>query len=840
MKSHAVQANFLSGVLDPRAAARVDTDAYNNGLLRGVNIEPIHLGGIRRRRGTRFRDICPNQITRLSTGITPTAPQGGTAANANDNDGTTFLTTTGVTGTVDPYIVVHYDLGSAINVLFADAINISSTGGSSTQFAIQYSTDDSNWTTLGTSFDAIDTTVRNYRRKGPVTARYWRIAKIGGADMGAVEILLAGFDIWIDTLVISAGRLVSFEVAATEQYEVVLTDRCATVYRDGVFAAYQPMPYASADLAGIDAASNAETMVIVHENYAPRFLIRESTTNFQEFVVSFSAVQQIDYADALSPAATSDVQIITFGASYAAGDIFQISIAGDKTAAITYAGDVAETAKNIATAVQAMWIVSGFTGVTCARTGTRSFTVTLAGASADAYDAAAVITLSSQGSAVVAHSVTGVARREPVWSATRGWPRTVEFFQGRLYFGGTRSKQQSLIGSAVNNILSLDVGQGLDDDAIFTTLNGRQLNAIQGLFAGRSLQMFTTGGEFRYPKEQGEAILPSDAPVNQTQYGAAKIRPVSIDGTTLYVQRNKKSIRDFRFDYTQNAYDSLGVSSLAPHLIYDVQGMAAWNGSAIDEINFVLVVNGVNPLVKLPNDPFDVFPNGTIAVFNSRKESQIKAWTIWQTEQAQTSSQFKAVSTIFQDMYFLVKRTLNGVDRLCFEQGDPNFYTDCAVQGTNVSPSTAISGFPHLNGVTCRVRADGFVLENVTPVNGAATLSQAVTNFEIGLDWTPEITPMPLQTISPQGSSLMRKKRVVNVKAKVRNTLGLLVNGRPIADRAFDIDNFGAPAAPVSGVFSLEETTNWDETEDKLVSFTQVDPLPLELLGIDIQMETDA
>lgn len=834
MKSHVVQVNFLSGVLDPRAAARVDTDAYNNGLLRGVNIEPVHLGGVRRRRGLAYRDFLPNQIKRIAAGITPTAPNGGTAANANDNDSTTFVVTTANVSTINPYVVVHYDLGSQQAVLFADAINMSSSAGSSTHFAIQYSTDDATWTTLEGQFEAIDTTARNYRRRGAVVARYWRIAKISAIDMGTAKISLAGFDLYLDTGVVSAGRLFSFEVATTEQYTVTLTDQCATVHRNGGRVCYQPMPFTSADLAEVDAASDAETMVLVHEDYAPMFLIRESTTNFQQFLMQFTAVQQIDFADTQSPTPTSDIQVITFGAGYAAGDTFQVSISEDKSASIIYAGDIAETASNLAAGIQDMWVVQGFSGVTCARTATREFTVTLAAASADAYDTAAIVTLSSQGTATVSHTVIGVARREPVWSATRGWPRSVEFFQGRLYFGGTRSKQQSLIGSQVNNILDMDVGQGLDDQAVFITLNGRQLNAIQGLFAGRSLQMFASGGEFRYAKEDGSAITPSDAPVNQTQYGSAKIKPVAIDGATLYVQRNKKSIRDFRFDYTQNSYDSLGISALAPHLLYDIQGMAAWNGSAIDEINFVFVINGVNPTTT-PSDGFDAFADGTMAVYNSRKEARTQAWTIWQTV-----GQFKAVATVFQDMFFLVLRTLNGIPVLTLEQGDPTFYTDCAVQASSAIPTTTFAGFDQLDGLECRIVADGFVLPNVVPVNGSITLSMAASNVEVGLDWTPEVTPMPLQTVSPQGSSLMRKKRVVNVRAKVRNTLGLLVNGRVINDRSYDVNSFGQAATPYSGVFSLEESTNWDETEDKLVTFTQVDPLPFELLGMDIQMETDA
>ena len=142
----------------------METDAYQQGLLEGVNIVPVHLGGVRRRPGLVYRALLPNQLTRISSSVTVTAPQGGTTANANDDDETTALTTTNNVSTTDPYVVVRYDLGSAKAVLFADVIGIKSDGGSSTQFAIQYSTDDAAWTTLGAALSTVDTTERSYRR----------------------------------------------------------------------------------------------------------------------------------------------------------------------------------------------------------------------------------------------------------------------------------------------------------------------------------------------------------------------------------------------------------------------------------------------------------------------------------------------------------------------------------------------------------------------------------------------------------------------------------------------------------------------------------------------------
>lgn len=849
-RSHDVKTSFLSGVLDPRASARVDTDAFAQGLLVGKNVEPVHLGGVRRRPGLLRIASMPNKLTRISSGVTVTAPNGGTTANANDDNESTVVTTTNNVGTTNPYVVVQYDLGSAKAVLFADVLGIVSTGGSSTQFCIQYSSDASNWTTLGASFATVDSLdSRHYRRAGPVTARYWRVAKIGGTDMGSVTITITEFNLWQDSGLISEGRAIAFELSTSERYEVVLTDRSATIFYDDPVLGWtltdrQPMPYGSAELDDVDAKGDTETLALalVHEDHAPRFLVRESTTNFQQFAIDFDSVPQIDFADSLSPTPTSDVQIITFASGWTAGDTFQIALEGAKTAAITYAGDNATTAANIAREVQKLWTVQGFSGVSCARTGSLEFTVTLAASSADAYDAMTVTALSSSSTASVNHSVTGVARREPVWSATRGYPRTVDFYEGRLYFGGTRSRQNAVIASAVNDILNLQIGEGLDDDAIFTTLKG--VTAIQGLFSGRSLQLFATGGEFRYAKEQGVPITPSDTPVNQTQYGAAKIRPVSIDGATIYVQRNRKSIRDFRFDYTENAYNSLGVSSLAPHLIYDVRDIAAWNGSAIDEIGLVFVVNGTNPVRTGAEDEEEetylddagehVWRNGTVAAFNSRKEANVQAWTIWETQ-----GEFKAVSTILEDIFFLVKRNLNGVDVLMFEKADRTCYTDCAVKVTNSPASTTVTGLSHLDGEECRVKADGFVLANVTPSSGSATIQRASEDIEVGLDWDVAVTPMPIQTISALGSNLMRKRKVTKVSAKVRNTLGLYCNGIPLRDRFFNLDNFDAPATPFTGTHRLTDSSNWDLAQEKLVRFTQVDPLPFELLAVDIQIEAN-
>lgn len=842
MRTDTVQNNFLSGVIDPRAYGRVETDSYNNGLTTGTNVVPVHLGGVRRRPGMRYVAQLANILTRV-TPVTPTAVNGGTAANGNDDNDATLVTTTNNVGVINPYVVLQYDLGSLLNVSAVDVMGIKSSGGSSTEFWVQYSQDNVAWGFLGDSdiasnaFALVDTTSRSYRSGatrpgGAVAARYIRLVKIGGTNMGAVTITVSGMNVWLDSGVLSESRCIPFEVSTSEPYMLALTDRSIAVYNDGGIVRLAPSPYASADLAEIDASGSAETLAIVHEDYAPRFFLREAVDNFQLDTVVFDALPTFDFNDSSSPTPTSDVQTITFSAGWVQGDTFQIDLQGAKTGPVTFAGDTTAnqqtaTASNIARAVQALYTVEGFEGVSCARTGALTYVVTLAAGSANAYQLMSVIGLSATGGAAasVAHTTTGSPRTESVWSATRGYPRTVTFFEGRLYFGGTRSLQQSLFGSEVNNILNFDTGQGLADEPIFVTLTGAQLNAINGLFAGRSLQVFTSGGEFRFVKQQGVPIVPGDSPVPQTQYGAKKIRPVSIDGATLFVQRTGKAIRDFRFNFEEDAYDSLGVSSLAPHLINDVVDIAAWNGSREDEIGLTFVING----------------DGTAAVFNSRKEAQIQAWVPWTTD-----GLFKSVGVVFQDRYFTATYEIDGVTGTYLLLADEDHYMDCSIAGESFTPAAddqtiiGIGEFFPLIGQEVRVRVNGFTLEdNTVESYGGILVDYAnATSAEIGLSFNPVVTPMPLNTMTPTGPNFSGKRRVVKVWVRVRNTQGLRVNGRVLSDRYFDINNFDQASMPVSKWLALEETTNWDFDQDKLVTFDQVDPMPMEILAIKVQLES--
>jgi hypothetical protein len=617
-------------------------------------------------------------------------------------------------------------------------------------------------------------------------------------------------------------RLLPFEVSDTQRFVVAVTDRSATVFQNGAWYDSIPLPYVSADIQDVDADASESELIIVHEDYPPRVLFEDASGNVQSEPVVFSALPKVDYADSLSPTPVSEIQVVTFGGTLVIGNTFQVALEGARSGSVAYAGDTTAaeqlaTADNLAREIQKLYTVPGEYGVTCARTGTNEYTVTFAAGSAKAFKLMSVSPVSGEGTATVARTQVGTTRSEDAWSATRGYPRTIAFFEKRIYFGGTRSKPQSLFGSRVNDTLNFELSDGLDDDAVFVTLSGQQTNIIRGLLAGRTLQIFTSGGEFRYVVQPGDPIRPRDVPKNQTQHGSKKIRPVAVDGATVFAHRTGKALRDFKYEYQEDAYGSLPLTSLAPELLDDVVDMAAWNGSQVDELNYVFAVNS----------------DGTAAVLNLRKESDVRALVSWTTE-----GLFKAVACVLEDIYFAVLRDIDGTDILLLESPEYEYYTDCAIKVVNDPASAVVTGLGHLNGAECTVRADGFHLQNSTPVGGSVTLEAAYEDIEVGLGFNPSATPMPLNAMTPSGASFMRKRRVVKVRVRVRQTLGLVINGRVIPDRKFDVNSFDEAATPYSGVHTLEESSNYDETEDKLVTFSQNSPMPWEILGIDVVMES--
>ena len=397
-----------------------------------------------------------------------------------------------------------------------------------------------------------------------------------------------------------------------------------------------------------------------------------------------------------------------------------------------------------------------------------------------------------------------------VWSNAAGWPKSATFYQARLWFGGSTKRPQTLWGSKTNDFFNFDDGTSLDDEGIDLTLDTDQVNAITSVYAGRHLQIFTTGGEFSI---KDIPITPAKVAVRrETQFGSSKVPPKNIDGSVIFIDRTGKSIREFLFDYNEDAYTSGTVSLLASHLLNSPVDMDVSRGTANDDANYVYFINS----------------DGTAAVFNSLRAQEVSGWTKWTT-----AGDIESVAVVVDDVYFVVKRTINGSVVRFIETLDPNTYTDANKTVTLGSPGTAVSGLTHLNGQESRIRADGEVRADLTPSSGAITLAETGTVVEVGLNYTTTIKTMPLNMDFDDGPTLTRKKRIVKVIPNVYQSSGISINGDRLIDRNFGL-SLNSPPTAYTG---LKEMYLLGWTDLAQVTITQTDPTPMTILGLAIEVE---
>lgn len=618
------------------------------------------------------------------------------------------------------------------------------------------------------------------------------------------------------------GRLFNFSFSTEVNYCLLITPGKIEIFKDGVLQTningsgddFLANTFTATQIAEMDFIQSADVAILVHQNFRPKELSRTSDTAWTLANISFDNIPQFDFDDGDSPAPTSAVQTLTF-VNAVAGDRFKIALEGILTDDITFAApssaqSQAANAAAIQDALTALPNTAGEGTVTVTAVSNTEYDVTFSAGSARPLDLMSVTPIYVQNASGfrvdVAEDTAGVARTEDVWSATRGWPRTCVFHEGRLWFGGSRSRPQTLWGSKVNYFYDFNLGKSRDDEAIEVTLDTDQVNAIQAIFSNRNLQIFTTGAEFYVPQSP---ITPAEiAVLPQTNFGAKRIRPITIDGRTLYVQRTGKSLRDFLFVDSSRAYDSSPVSIQASHLINDPVDMAASRGTSSIDANYAYIVNA----------------DGSMAVYNSLQVEEVFGFTLWETD-----GEIVSATVVDDTLYTYVRRNIGGSDVYYLERENPSLTTDSSVSAVSTDTLTGLS---HLEGETIQVVADGSYMGEFVVSGGEVTINRTADSMYGGLPYTPIVQTMPLNFDLSNGSNAARKKRIVRCGVELFESLGVLVNGVRIADKTLGVNTFDPPSPQTA--LKTKILQGW--STEAQVTITQDEPMPMTILALYIEV----
>lgn len=404
---------------------------------------------------------------------------------------------------------------------------------------------------------------------------------------------------------------------------------------------------------------------------------------------------------------------------------------------------------------------------------------------------------------------------EATWSSTKGWPRSVTFHEGRLYFGGSKNRPTTVWGSRVNDFFNFEYAEGLDDEALEATIDTSQLNTITDIYSGRDLQIFSIGGEFYVPQATLEPITPSNFIIRtSTRIGSKNNFPViGLDSGTLFLQRQGKSINELLFTDTEATYVANNVTLLCGHLVKNPVDMALKRATSTDDTDRLFVVNG---------------DDGTILNI-----ALLRSQSVIAPSELTTDGLFKAVAVDVDTTYVVVRRVINGSAAFYVEAFNRDLSLDSAKFATSGAASASMS---HLVAKSVKIIRDG-VLEADQTVPGGGTVTfatAAASSWQVGLNYNIEIKTMPVEAKLASGTIRGFKKRIIEINADLYKTQSMTINDNQIEFRQFGVSVLDQAIEEYTGVKRVGPLLGFND--EGAITVTQPIPLKLNLLNLEYKV----
>lgn len=623
-------------------------------------------------------------------------------------------------------------------------------------------------------------------------------------------------------------RLIPFQFNTSQTYILEFGHNTMRVYRngglvlDGGGAPYEIATPFTEDLVGqIVFAQEADVMYLVTTSTEPRKLSRLADNNWTLSTVTFAPKISAPAAPTVTkpgdtsadPGYTATVYRYKVSAvSDATGEESLPSAQGSVTNDLSIAGGINRIAWSAVTGAGRYIIYKEDNGVYGYIGGTSGLQFDDENITADLAD-------------------TPQTARNP-FSGAGNYPRCVSFVEQRLVFASTSTDPQAVWMSQSANYENFGYSSpSKASDAVTFRIKARQVNEIRAILPVKAMLLLTSAAEWLVSGgSQSDAISPSAIKIdNQGYRGAAALQPISVGNTVLFAQARGGVIRDFSYEFANDAYTGKDLTILARHL-FENRSIKAWDyAQAPHSIVWV------------------VLDDGSMVSLTYMREHEVWAWTSHDS----AGGVFEDVAVIAEGNedvpYFLVKRQIGGVWKRYIEKlhtrvmGSVSdaFFVDSGLTYSGAA-ATVISGLGHLEGQEVVALADGNVVRGLTVSGGAVTLPNAATKAHIGLPYEALMQTLNLELGSVQGLGTVqgRMKSVAEVTLRVENTRGIFVgpyddtrDGKHLVEyRQRSTEAWNEAIRLYTG--DIRITPPWDWNTEGSMIIKQFDPLPMTILAV--------
>lgn len=358
---------------------------------------------------------------------------------------------------------------------------------------------------------------------------------------------------------------------------------------------------------------------------------------------------------------------------------------------------------------------------------------------------------------------------DAVWDANSdghvdGFPRTVVFFEQRLWFGGRTKDPQTLWASKAAAFETFTIpASPAADDALELVLASNRQEKIEWLSSQRVLIIGTSGGEHRLIPNQylSSGNLPLAS--RMSTYGGRHIQPEHMGRFTVYIQGSGRQVRTYEQRAASNIelYDSDDLSWMSEHVT--TSGIISMSYQ-LHPYTILWCVRTDGTLLSMTADP---------ALMDDTNFKTV-AWA-----KHTTDGLVESVVTIPNDTadetWVAVKRTNSSGTIRTIEMIDWDIAVDSSLSYSG-SATASVSGLSHLEGKTVSVLADGATHPDVTVSSGSITLTRFASSIVVGLPFTSTLKTVPMESSEDETQQGLRK-RWTKIIVRVISTAHPLVNG---------------------------------------------------------------
>jgi hypothetical protein len=346
----------------------------------------------------------------------------------------------------------------------------------------------------------------------------------------------------------------------------------------------------------------------------------------------------------------------------------------------------------------------------------------------------------------------------------------------------------------------------------------------------------TAGGEFIVSQgDTNSPLSPTNCRVvRQTTFGSAQVSPPTVGSAVLFLQRAKRKVREYVYQFETDAWAAPDLTILAEHVT---------EGGIVE--------------MAYQQEPFStvwmVRSDGVLLGMTYERAQEVIGWhrhIIGGGGIVESVAVIPSEDGTRDDLWAVIRRTIGGSTKRYIEfmtAGLPEGATGTAdatyldsMLSYDGGSVTVLTGLGHLEGETVDILADGATHPQKTVSGGSITLDRASTKVHVGLPFVSTLQTMRIEAGAADGTAQGKQKRISRIHYRFLKTLGAK---HGYSDGSTDIipfrssaDAMNAPPALFSGDKEVEFPRKWDQ--DGYIVLVQDQPLPMTVVSIMPELNT--